>query len=130
MHSPPVLVLTSSGTIFGRLDADAQLADLGVMGPMLREELTFAAGQAVQLVLPSGQIVLEIGKRMSRAGPGPAPASPPPTAPVLAAQPPHLHPQRRDGVLGPRERRERFLGAAGLALRRKSRRAHVLQPLP
>ena len=130
MHSPPVLVLASSGIMFGGLDAAAQFTYLLVMGAMLRQELTFAAGQAVQLVLPAGQIVFEIGKRLTGAGPRPRAASPPATAPMLAAQPTHLHPQRCDRLLGARERRERFLGAAGIALRRESRRRHVLQPLP
>src|SRR2546421_13109655 len=130
MHPPAVLVLTSSGIMFGGLDAAAQLTDLGVMGAMLRQELTFAAGQAVHFVLPAGQIVFEIGKRLTGAAPRPAAAPTPATAPVLAAQPPHLYPQGCDRLLGASEGRERLLSAAGVALRRKSRRGHVLQPLP
>ena len=130
MHPPPVLALAPFGVVLGCPDPGVQLADLGMMGPVLAQERALAAGELRQLVLPALHFVLELGQGLT---PGlfcrPASPAPAPPVPMLAAKPAHADPQGGDFFLGADERREGPVGAAGLSLGMEPGRGHVRQTL-
>src|SRR5207248_11025466 len=77
-------------------------AQLEMMGSMLAQEGTAAAGQLVLSMLPAPHLFLEVLETAPRRIPEGAPAPPPPssTLPVLALEAPHSNPQRLDLVFG------------------------------
>src|SRR6202011_1586222 len=93
VHPPPVFSLASFRVLLGRADPCLQLADLGMVGPMLGDKRALAAGKLVEFVLPRLQLVLELRERAAANLPRRAAAPPPAPMPVLAAQPSHPHPQ-------------------------------------
>src|SRR5439155_8141638 len=98
---------------------------------MLGEEGTLAAGQRIGLLLPDRELLLQLAHRVAAGVPGDnAPPPPPaPTLPVIAFDPTHLHPQRRDLLLGPDEGAEGPFGAAWIAFGLEAGRGHVREAL-
>src|SRR5439155_7482939 len=104
MHPPAVLTLAPLGVVLGCADPGLQLADLGMMGAVLGQERALAAGELRQLVLPALHLRLELGQGLAaRLSGRPASEATAPAVVMVAAEPAHAYPKRRDFLLGPNE---------------------------